>query len=65
MAFPVVLEAEPIRRRRVYTTVETMGFEWDDRKSESNEGRHGIDFKEASELFDGRYIYVGGSPRGE
>ena len=29
-----------------------MKFEWDENKSLSNEGKHGIDFKSATELWD-------------
>jgi len=40
-----------------------MDFEWNDRKSEMNEERHGIDFLDAGRLFDGRHIVVIESPR--
>ena len=40
-----------------------MDFEWDERKSRINEELHGIDFKEASKLFDGRHFVVKESPR--
>ena len=40
-----------------------MDFEWDERKSLTNEQRHGIDFTEASKLFDGRPVVISASPR--
>ena len=40
-----------------------MDFEWHERKSLTNEQRHGIDFTEASKLFDGRPVVISASPR--
>jgi len=31
-------------------------FEWDDRKNASNIAKHGLSFRTASEIFDGRVI---------
>ena len=41
-----------------------MDFEWDDRKFALNKQRHGIDFRRASTIFDGRDIVRVESPRG-
>jgi hypothetical protein len=36
--------------------VEPASFEWDDRKSDSNRAKHGIDFEDATEVFYGPII---------
>ena len=33
-----------------------MGFEWDSQKNESNVARHGIDFEDVRQVFDGVYL---------
>ena len=40
-----------------------MDFEWDERKADLNEERHGVDFRRASLVFDGRDVVFRESPR--
>lgn len=40
-----------------------LDFEWDDAKRAANLEKHGIDFRDAVELFDGRPIYTYASRR--
>jgi len=40
-----------------------MDFEWDERKALLNLERHGIDFRRARKVFDGREVVVRESPR--
>ena len=40
-----------------------MDFEWDERKADLNEERHGVDFRRASLFFDGRDVVFRESPR--
>lgn len=40
-----------------------MDFEWDERKARLNLERHGIDFRKASKMFDGRDVVFRESPR--
>lgn len=40
-----------------------MEFEWDERKRTSNIEKHGVDFLDAVQLFDGRPVFSYGSPR--
>ncbi|HEY5565538.1 MAG TPA: BrnT family toxin [Rhodothermia bacterium] len=40
-----------------------MDFEWDERKAALNEQRHGVDFRRASLVFDGRDVVFKESPR--
>jgi hypothetical protein len=40
-----------------------MDFEWDERKALLNLERHGIDFRTARKVFDGREVVVRESPR--
>jgi uncharacterized protein len=40
-----------------------MNFEWDERKRLSNLGKHGIDFVDAIDIFDGRLRFDFASPR--
>jgi hypothetical protein len=39
-----------------------MEFEWDEQKRESNIAKHGIDFLDARQLFDGRRVLETESP---
>ncbi len=39
-----------------YSYESVIGFEWDERKSELNRAKHGIDFEEAIEVFYGPII---------
>jgi uncharacterized DUF497 family protein len=40
-----------------------MQFSWDENKRSGNLKKHGLDFIDAEELFDGRAIYTYPSPR--
>jgi len=40
-----------------------MEFEWDSEKRSLNLGKHGLDFRDAHRLFDGRPLYTYPSPR--
>jgi len=40
-----------------------MRFEWDEIKRTSNFEKHGLDFREAPNVFDGRPVYSYPSPR--
>ena len=42
-----------------------MEFEWDEAKRRQNLAKHGIDFVDAQELFDGRPVLTRVSPRFE
>lgn len=42
-----------------------MGYEWDERKNRSNVQKHGIDFQDAVEIFDGPVIEAKGYREGE
>jgi uncharacterized protein len=35
-----------------------MGFEWDERKRETNLAKHGVDFQDVPSLFDGDVLEV-------
>jgi uncharacterized protein len=35
-----------------------LDFEWDEAKRDANLAKHGIDFRDAVDLFDGRPIYT-------
>ncbi len=40
-----------------------LEFEWDAEKRPMNLGKHGLDFRDACRLFDGRPLYTYPSPR--
>ena len=40
-----------------------MDFEWDEKKRATNLREHGLDFMDATRLFDGRPVYSYPSPR--
>jgi len=42
-----------------------MDFEWDEAKRHSNLEKHGIDFRRARQIFDGRPRLDTASPRGD
>jgi uncharacterized DUF497 family protein len=42
-----------------------MDFEWNEAKRQANIDKHGIDFLDARQLFDGRPRYDIDSPRGD
>ena len=42
-----------------------MVFEWDEAKRLSNIEKHGVDFLDATQLFDGRPVFTYYSPRNE
>ena len=39
-----------------------MDFEWDRNKSQANDGKHGVSFEEATEVFAADYSYVVADP---